>query len=99
MATFTIVINEASYSGERAWNGLRFAKKALESGLAVNLFLMADAVYVSPRNHKLSLQAPNLEPLLEDVLEKGARVKGWVEMGMMQDLVNGSKEADQAISF
>lgn len=75
MSTFTIIIHEAPYAGERAWNGLRFAKKTLESGLAVNLFLMADAVYAARRNHRPPPQAPNLEQLLGEVLEKGARVK------------------------
>lgn len=75
METFTIIIHEAPYIGERAWNGLRFAKKALESGLAVNLFLMADAVYVARRNQRPPEQVPNLEQLLEEVLEKRARVK------------------------
>ncbi len=75
MGTFTIILNEAPYLGERAWNGLRFAKKALETGLAVNLFLMADAVYLARRNQKPPKQAPNLEQLLMDVIQKGARVK------------------------
>lgn len=75
MHTFTIIVNEAPYVGERAWNGLRFAKKALESGLAVNLFLMADAVYVARRNQRPPRETPNLERLLEEILEKGARVK------------------------
>ena len=75
MEAFTIIINEAPYVGERAWNGLRLAKKSLESGLAVNLFLMADAVYVARRNQRPPQQAPNLEQLLEEVLQKGARVK------------------------
>lgn len=101
MATFTIVINEAPYSGERAWNGLRFAKKALESGLAVNLFLMADAVYGARRNHQPPPQVPNLERLLEEVLEKGARVKvcttcvearGFEPTGEFQSCFLGKKE-------
>lgn len=75
METFTIIIHEAPYIGERAWNGLRFAKKALESGVAVNLFLMADAVYVARRNHRPPPQTPNLERLLEEILKIGGRVK------------------------
>ena len=75
MATFTIVIDEAPYAGERAWNGLRLAKKSLESGLAVNLFLMADAVYVARRDQQSPQQAPNLEQLLMEVIQKGAKVK------------------------
>ncbi len=101
MATFTIIINEAPYAGERAWNGLRFAKKSLESGLAVNLFLMADAVYVARRNQKPPDQAPNLERLLEEVLQKGARVKvcttciearGFEPTGEFQSCFLGKKE-------
>jgi len=75
MAIFTIIINESPYKGERAWNGLRFAKKALESGIGVNLFLMADAVYVARRDQQPPERAPNLEELLEEDIRKGAKVK------------------------
>lgn len=101
METFTTIINEAPYLGERAWNGLRFAKKALETGLAVNLFLMADAVYVARRNQRPPQSAPNLERLLEEVLQKGAKVKvcttciearGYEPTGDLQACFLGKKE-------
>jgi sulfur relay (sulfurtransferase) complex TusBCD TusD component (DsrE family) len=60
MSTFTIIVNESLYLGERNWNSLRFAKKSLESGLAVNFFLMADAVYIARRSQRPPEQAPNL---------------------------------------
>lgn len=75
METFTIIINDAPYTTEKAWNALRFARKALDSHIAVNIFLLADSVYVARRGQKPAEGQPNLEELLEEVLEKGATVK------------------------
>ncbi len=47
---FTIILHDAPYTTERSWSGLRFAEKALDSGIPVRVFLFSDGVvgYLSP---------------------------------------------------
>ena len=56
---------------ERSWNGLRFAEKALDSGIPVRVFLFSDAVYVARQEQQPPEGAPNIEELLLTILKKG----------------------------
>ena len=71
---FTVILHDAPYTTERSWNGLRFAEKALESGMPVRVFLFSDAVYVARKEHRPPEGSPNLEDLLVRLLSKGAAV-------------------------
>ncbi len=71
----TIVINQAPYVGERAWNGLRLAITALAMNMKVNIFLMDDGIYVARKGQKPPEGTPNLEELLKRCLNMGATVK------------------------
>lgn len=70
----TVLINEAPYANDKAWNALRLAQTALASGNQVKVFLMGDAVYLARRNQQPRAGQPNLEKLLAELLEKGVRV-------------------------
>jgi uncharacterized protein involved in oxidation of intracellular sulfur len=71
---FTVILHDAPYTTERSWNGLRFAEKALDSGIPVRVFLFSDAVYVARKGHSPPEGSPNLEDLLVRLLSKGAAV-------------------------
>lgn len=71
---FTVILHDVPYMTERSWNGLRFAEKALDSGIPVRVFLFSDAVYVARKGHRPPEGSPNLEDLLVQLLSKGAAV-------------------------
>ncbi|MEE9594067.1 MAG: DsrE family protein [Candidatus Hydrothermarchaeales archaeon] len=71
----TIVINQAPYVGERAWNGLRLAITALAMNMKVNIFLIDDGIYVARTGQKPPDDTPNLEELLKRCLSMGGKVK------------------------
>lgn len=71
----TIIINQAPYVGERAWNALRLAITALARNMKVYIFLMDDGIYVARKGHNPPKGTPNLEELLKRCLEMGAKVK------------------------
>jgi len=72
-----ILINDAPYGTERAYNGLRLAM-ALQKDhptVQVNVFLMADAVTCALPNQTTAQGYYNIERMLKSVLGKGGRVK------------------------
>ncbi len=71
---FAVILYDAPYTTERSWKGLRFAEKALGSGIPVRVFLFSDAVYVARQEQQPSEGAPNIEELLLTILKKGGVV-------------------------
>ncbi len=71
----TIVINQAPYAGERAWNALRLAITALATEVKVRIFLMDDGIYTARKEQKPPEDAPNLEELMKRALGMGAEVR------------------------
>ncbi len=71
---FTVILHDAPYTTERCWNGLRFAEKALGSGIPVRVFLFSDAVYVARKEQQPPEGVPNIEELVLTILNKGAVV-------------------------
>ncbi len=71
----TIVIKQAPYAGERAWNALRLAITALATEVKVRIFLMDDGIYVARKEQKPPSDTPNLEELLKRALSMGAEVR------------------------
>ena len=71
--TFTLfIINDAPYGNERAYNVLRVARAlAAREGLAVCLFLMADAVTCAKSGQKVPEGYYNVQLMLGTVLRKG----------------------------
>ncbi len=77
MVGLTIIVNDAPYGVERAWNALRLAS-ATASGTEkseVNVFLLGDGVSISKRGQRLPNGYYNLESMLIDLIEKGVTVK------------------------
>ena len=75
--TILILINDAPYGTEKAYNGLRLAM-ALQKDhptVQVNVFLMADAVGCALPNQTTPQGYYNIERMLKSVLDKGGNVK------------------------
>lgn len=72
-----IIINDAPYGTEKAYNALRLAmniqKESAET--EVNLFLMADAVACGLPNQITPSGYYNIERMIKSVLNKGSMVK------------------------
>ncbi len=72
-----IVINDAPYGTEKAYNALRLANQLGKdyNTLEVRIFLMADAASCAIANQKTPNGYYNIERMLKLALRKGAKVK------------------------
>ena len=72
-----ILINDAPYGTEKAYNALRLAM-ALQKDhpeVRVNIFLMADAVACALPAHATPQGYYNIEHMLQSILSRGGKVK------------------------
>jgi len=76
--TVTIIINEAAYGKERAWNALRLAMAVMTKGVKVNIFLLEDRVTVAKREQRPPEGYYNLEKMLAQLIQNGARVRACI---------------------
>ncbi|MHA1170503.1 MAG: DsrE/DsrF/TusD sulfur relay family protein [Candidatus Heimdallarchaeota archaeon] len=74
---FLIIINDAPYGTEKAFNALRIAMTLQKEhkDAKVNIFLMADAVSCAIPNQQTPDGFYNLERMLKSVIRKGGQVK------------------------
>lgn len=75
--TILILINDAPYGTEKAYNALRLAM-ALQKDhptVQVNVFLMADAVGCSITNQTTPQGYYNIERMVKSVFSKGGKIK------------------------
>jgi len=78
MQKVLIIINDAPYGTEKAYNALRMAITLLKEhreAVKVNIFLLADAVTAGLPNQKTPNGYYNIERMLKSVIKKGAEVK------------------------
>ncbi len=75
MDKLTIVVQDAPYGSEKAYNALRYASALLANQVAVNLFLLADGVDVAKRNQKTPAGYYNIADMLSQLIAKGVKVK------------------------
>ena len=75
--TILILINDAPYGGEKAYNALRLAMTLQKDHptVQVNVFLMADAVGCGVPNQNTPQGYYNIERMLRSVISKGGKVK------------------------
>jgi len=75
--TMTIIINDAPYGAERAWNALRLASASISAAvkLGVNIFLLGDAVHLSKKGQNPPGGYYNLEKMLADLIKNGVKVQ------------------------
>ena len=77
MVRLTVVVNDAPYGGERAWNALRLASAFIsaEVGMKVRVFLMGDAIVAAKRGQVTPEGYYNLERMLSELAGKGAQIR------------------------
>ena len=72
-----IIINDAPYGTEKAYNALRMAMtlQKAETEVEVKVFLLADAVFCALPNQKTPNGFYNIERMLQSVIQKGGEIK------------------------
>jgi len=78
MQKILIIINDAPYGTEKAYNALRMAmtlQKEHGSDVDVKIFLLADAVTCGLPNQKTPTGFYNIERMLTSVIRNGAEIK------------------------
>ncbi len=75
MDELTIVIQDAPYGSEKAYNALRYVSALLANQVAVNIFLLADGVAVAKGNQKTPSGYYNTAHMLSELIAKGVKVK------------------------
>lgn len=78
MQKILIIINDAPYGTEKAYNALRMAmtlQKDYAENVEVKIFLLADAVFCGLPNQKTPNGYYNIERMLSSVLNKGGEIK------------------------
>ena len=73
--TVTMIINEAAYGKERAWNALRLAMAMMVKDIKVNIFLLEDGVAVAKKGQRPPEGYYNLEKMLTELVQNGAKVR------------------------
>jgi len=73
--TVTLIINEAAYGKERAWNALRLAMAMMVKDMKVNIFLLEDGVTVAKKGQRPPEGYYNLEKMLTELVQSGAKVR------------------------
>lgn len=77
MMKVLIIINDASYGTEKAFNAMRLAMTLQKEhkDVAVNVFLLADAVTCTISKQQTPDGYYNLERMLKSVIRKGGEIK------------------------
>ena len=78
MQKILIIINDATYGTEKAYNALRMAitlQKEHAENVEINIFLLADSVTCALPNQKTANGYYNIEKMLKLVIKKGAKIK------------------------
>lgn len=75
--TILIVINDAPYGTEKAYNALRMAMTLQKEhkNVSVNIFLLADSVTCALPNQNTPNGYYNIERMLRSVINQGGKVK------------------------
>ena len=81
-----IIINDAPYGTEKAFNALRLANQILQDNpeTSLNIFLLADAVACGITDQKTPNGYYNIERMIKMIVRKGGRVKTcgtWIDQG------------------
>lgn len=78
MQEILLIINDAPYGTEKAYNALRMAmalQKEHSDEVKIKIFLLADAVFCALPNQNTPNGYYNIERMLKSVLLKGGEVK------------------------
>jgi uncharacterized protein involved in oxidation of intracellular sulfur len=72
-----IIINDAPYGTEKAYNALRMAMAIQKNNaeIEIKIFLLADAVLCALPNQKTPSGYYNIERMLKSIVQKGGEIK------------------------
>ncbi|MGB4204612.1 MAG: DsrE family protein [Bacteroidales bacterium] len=73
-----IIINDAPYGSEKAYNALRLAmtlQKEHQDKVEIRIFLLADAVFCGLPNQKTPEGFYNIGRMIKSVIQKGGEIK------------------------
>ena len=74
IAMTTIILNNAPYGTELAYNGLRLALALVKKGEQVRVFLLADGVQCALADQQTPDGYYNIERMLKSLLKRGHEV-------------------------
>jgi uncharacterized protein involved in oxidation of intracellular sulfur len=74
MRSVVVIINEAPYGNERAYNGLRYANALLAASVQVRVYLLADAVICAKKGQVVPKGCYNVENVINGITRRGATV-------------------------
>ena len=110
-----LILNDPPYGTERSYNGLRLAKALATNGVAVTVFMMADAVACAKAGQSVPKGFYNLELMLRAIARKGqvllcgtcmdargltdAELIDGAERSTMDELAERTMDADQVLVF
>lgn len=78
MQKILIIINDAPYGTEEAYNALRMAmtlQKEHADKIEIKIFLLADAVFCALPNQKTPNGFYNIERMIKSVIKRGGEIK------------------------
>lgn len=78
MQKILIIINDAPYGTEKAYNALRMAmtlQKEHEGAVEIKIFLLADAVFCGLPNQLTPNGYYNIERMMKSIIKRGGEIK------------------------
>ncbi|GAB1372249.1 DsrE/F sulfur relay family protein YchN [Candidatus Kapaibacterium sp.] len=87
---FTLVINDAPYGNEKAYNALRLAMQLQKdyTDVEIRIFLMADAAFCAIADTETPNGYYNIERMIKSILAKGGKIKACGTCGVARGVFN-----------
>jgi uncharacterized protein involved in oxidation of intracellular sulfur len=74
MRSVVVIINDAPYGNERAYNALRYAHALIAASVQVKVHLLADAVICAKRGQTPPKGYYNVENIISGITRRGGTV-------------------------
>jgi len=74
MKSGVVIINDAPYGNERAYNGLRYVHALVAASVQVKIYLLADAVICAKKGQTPPKGYYNLETLIGGIVRRAGTV-------------------------
>ena len=87
---YLLVINDAPYGNEKAYNALRLAMTLQKEypEIEIRIFLMADAVFCAIPNTNTPTGYYNIERMMKSIISKGGKIKACGTCGQARGVNN-----------
>lgn len=74
MKSVVVIINDAPYGDERAYNALRYAQALVAASVQVKVYLLADAVICAKKGQTPPKGYYNVENMIGGIIRRGGTV-------------------------